>query len=291
MEFRKNITKGSYWFAITTLFLLGMGRCHQLASHDERMREGLVDTAQFCGGDKKSQKKHWRRNGWGDGWKGSGKPTLKEEILGWKQHKDREVSGRLAFHLLMALRDRGKGDFHGNGMGNGMENGRGNGRGNGHAFAELWADSLRLAHQLRKRVRDDNPIGSRPLAWNQLDSAQWDKIPGIGPTTARKIIRYRDKLGGFVNPQQILEIPKFDTLLAQLLAQNFTMHPNEIRKINSPPDWKVLYKHPYVGPTHAKLLHPFFSIHPNLKRKEWDAMQGLTQEFKDKIAPYLLFVD
>ena len=70
--------------------------------------------------------------------------------------------------------------------------------------------------------------------------------------------------------------------------ENYT---NEIRKINSPPDWKVLYKHPYVGPTHAKLLHPFFSIHPYLKRKEWDAMQGLTQEFKDKIAPYLLFID
>ena len=39
---------------------------------------------------------------------------------------------------------------------------------------------------------------------NVIDSSVLEKLPGIGPYLAGKIIKYRNKLGGFYNKNQIL---------------------------------------------------------------------------------------
>ena len=59
--------------------------------------------------------------------------------------------------------------------------------------------------------------------------------------------------------------------------------------LNEKVDYKQLYKHPYIGPNKAKILGPFFTQHPQLTKRIWHDLQGLTVEEKLKLEPYLRF--
>ncbi len=271
MELRKNISQGSFWFAITTLVVFSIARCHRLASNDRQLAASVwSDSAmQLDMNNYQKQTRYYRNRK--RFYPNKGKEGL--DVSGAYQHyhhrTQKTLSPKLALELLLALRQTNGAKQRGMNA----------------------ADSLRLGRELSVGLKQSNPYGSRPLAWNHMDSTQWDALPGIGPATARKIIRYRNKLGGFTHAQQLLEIPKIDTLLATLLAETFSFSPAEITKLNPNPNWSTLYKHPYVGPAKAKILHPFLAHHQPLTRQDWNQIQGLNREEKEKISPYLSFTD
>ena len=56
------------------------------------------------------------------------------------------------------------------------------------------------------------PVKLQPqerIALNTADTAQLRHVPGIGPYFARKIVEYRQRLGGYYRVQQLLEIEDF----------------------------------------------------------------------------------
>ena len=278
MELRNTIMRGSLWFATTTLILLGIGRCHVLASSDKQLAEVAAPSQNDSGiawNPAFDHRKHLHGKGkypW-KAYKRYPKDSgldIEGAMRRYRENKGKSVSPKLALELLLALRQQKK---------------------NMGTTGVTGTDSLRLERELLRSVREGNHHGSRPLAWNRDDSAQWDNQPGIGPATARRIIRYRTKLGGFTHPLQLLEIPHFDTTLAEFLAPTFQFNPQEITKLNPNPNWKSLYSHPYIGPAIAKILHPFLTQHPQLTHKDWQAMKGIPPDLREKIEPYLLFID
>ena len=91
------------------------------------------------------------------------------------------------------------------------------------------------------------------LELNRADSAALVALRGIGPYYARKILNYRERLGGFVDAAQLLEIDGIDADRLAGFSEDVTVDAKKIRKIDL---WHasdtVLARHPYIGAKGAR---------------------------------------
>ena len=72
-------------------------------------------------------------------------------------------------------------------------------------------------------------------------------LHGIGPAYARRIVRYRERLGGFVSTDQLLEVYGFTPELLDHIRPHLTLDTGNLRKINvNTLALKQLIKHPYM---------------------------------------------
>ena len=66
---------------------------------------------------------------------------------------------------------------------------------------------------------------------NKADSARMTELTGIGPSLAVRIIRYRDRLGGFFRKEQLEEVYWIDSSKLALLNPEITIDPRLVKKI------------------------------------------------------------
>lgn len=87
------------------------------------------------------------------------------------------------------------------------------------------------------------------LDLNTTDTTLLKQLPGIGSAYAKWIVEYRNKLGGYCESEQLLEIYRMDTVrysgIKDFVKIDSTFTPNKL-KIKSE-SFKVLLKHPYLG--------------------------------------------
>ena len=83
---------------------------------------------------------------------------------------------------------------------------------------------------------------------NEADSATLVTLYGIGPFYAKKIIRYRERLGGFHTPHQLMEIPGIDSARFGGVVRRVTADPLKIKRFRLDSAGKhFLINHPYIG--------------------------------------------
>ena len=51
-----------------------------------------------------------------------------------------------------------------------------------------------------------NPAAAVMVELNSADTLELDKIRGIGPAFARRIVKYRERIGGFYKKEQLMEV-------------------------------------------------------------------------------------
>jgi DNA uptake protein ComE-like DNA-binding protein len=97
---------------------------------------------------------------------------------------------------------------------------------------------------------------------NQADSAMWDALPGIGSVLSSRIIRYREKLGGFVDIAQIREVYGISDSLYTLIRPRLYSTGVPLRHISVNAEQEsVLSAHPYIGRVLAKEIVAYRSAH------------------------------
>lgn len=93
------------------------------------------------------------------------------------------------------------------------------------------------------------PYTRKPLTveLNGADTTTLMLLHGIGPVFAKRIVRYRERLGGFVDVRQLLEIYGFTPEMLNSVAPYITVDTGVIVKmpVNSIP-LKQFIKHPYI---------------------------------------------
>ena len=138
----------------------------------------------------------------------------------------------------------------------------------------------------RYRRIEKYPEGTQ-IELNRCDTTQLKKIPGIGSYTARRIVNYRERLGGFIRLKQLREI----RLNEEVLAPWFTLDSTAVTplQVNQLP-MKQLLAHPYLNYRQSRAIMQYRERHgplPSLEvMKGWEEF---TANELRRVAPYLSF--
>ena len=85
------------------------------------------------------------------------------------------------------------------------------------------------------------------LKINSADTTELKSLPGIGSFFAKNIVDYRNKLGGFINKQQLLEVYGLDSYRFEIISPYIILDSIEIQKVKvNHDDFKTLLRHPYI---------------------------------------------
>jgi len=137
----------------------------------------------------------------------------------------------------------------------------------------------------------NNTAASKPvlLDANIATPEQLRTLPGIGYALPYKIVKYREKLGGFLNMQQVKETYGMNDSIFAAILPFLHVLPIEIKKINinAATDFE-LGGHPYIDRTIAKAITIYRTQHGGYKSvDEVKKIVFITDEVYNKISPYL----
>jgi competence protein ComEA len=123
---------------------------------------------------------------------------------------------------------------------------------------------------------------------NAADSLALIAIKGIGPTFAKRILKYRSILGGYASIEQLKEVYGFTDELYEQVKSSFTLNTSLLKKINiNTDDFKTINKHPYLSYEITKVIFDW-------RRKTLINATNLKDILHDdtqyrKLLPYLVF--
>ncbi len=124
---------------------------------------------------------------------------------------------------------------------------------------------------------------------NTADTLDLQQLRGIGPSFARRIVKYRNMLGGYYKKEQLLDVFGMDSTRYLGLLEHITVNGNLVKKINiNKSTIKELMRHPYIEFYVAKSIV--------LHKEEIGEYSDITQlkevklmyeDLYQKLAPYL----
>lgn len=116
-------------------------------------------------------------------------------------------------------------------------------------------EKTEIAEQKRESIAEVKAIDL-----NTADSIELELLPGIGDKLSKRIVKYRDMLGGFYSVTQLNEVYGLNEQTIQLITPRLTIDLSKIKKI----EWNFddafeLSKHPYLRNNLSKEIVKFRS--------------------------------
>ncbi|MEP6710873.1 MAG: helix-hairpin-helix domain-containing protein [Ferruginibacter sp.] len=138
-----------------------------------------------------------------------------------------------------------------------------------------------------KKIYEKKVIHSIDI--NQGDSLAYLSLPGVGPSYARRIINFRNKLGGFYSIHQVSETFGLPDSTFQKIKPLLLISNEPVKKINiNTATQDEMKAHPYIRYQLANLLLQFRTQHGAYKSiDEIKKIMIVNDELFNKISPYL----
>jgi len=126
---------------------------------------------------------------------------------------------------------------------------------------------------------------------NQADTLELQGLPGIGPALAQRVVRYRERLGGFHQPQQLLEVYGIDSNVFGKVLPQILIDPKQIQMRS----WNTisleeLKMFPYLSNKEAQIIVQYRKVHgPFASVESVKKIKGIRSDIPEKLTPYLHF--
>ena len=126
---------------------------------------------------------------------------------------------------------------------------------------------------------------------NGADSSTLIEIRGIGPAFARRILAYRQRVGGFYKKEQLMEVYGLDSIKYNEIKDQVIIDPQNLRKIDINHAQIADFKgHPYIKYKQANALIQYRNQHGNYTDiADLSKVLILDAETINRLAPYIQF--
>ena len=122
---------------------------------------------------------------------------------------------------------------------------------------------------------------------NTVDSTTLVELPQIGGYMSSRIIEFREKLGGFVNMEQLRDVKGMDSTRFATIQPYIIIGEVEIQKVDvNRADFKTLVHHPYLNYEQVKRI--FNQREKRGMIKNWAQLEALLKE-EGEVNPLLEF--
>ncbi len=126
---------------------------------------------------------------------------------------------------------------------------------------------------------------------NTADTSQWKLLTGIGSVLAKRIVTFREKLGGFYSLNQLSEVyglksEVIESIKPQIDTSKLQIIPIYINTVSE----KQLAEHPYFSKTKARVLVQYRNQHGNYQQIDDLLRTGVVDKpWLNKVKAYLNF--
>jgi competence protein ComEA len=126
---------------------------------------------------------------------------------------------------------------------------------------------------------------------NNADSAKLTELTGIGPSFAVRILRYRDRLGGFYHKEQLNEIFGIDSVKYNTISNQVSVNTRLVKKIGiNTISFDQLRLFPYLTYKQVNAIIQYRIQHGNYNSiSDMKNIVILDEQTLQKIEPYLSF--
>ncbi|MFD0792361.1 ComEA family DNA-binding protein [Mucilaginibacter litoreus] len=140
-------------------------------------------------------------------------------------------------------------------------------------------------------IPDHKPAVVEVIEINTADSATLTRIQGVGPAFAKRIIYYRQRLGGFVSKEQLKEVFGLDELKYDEIKGQVKVNPRLIRRLDiNTITFDKLRLMPYLNYKQVNAVIEYRNQHGSYTSvDDLKNIAIIDEQILRKIEPYLIF--